>query len=146
MTPICICFYLCNLLVFDSYQFHESLYSFNPFKDCRHNLFFQSQVPYGYTMFWSTIVTLCLDPCLESMLLSQCCLGYDTKSFDVPPHVQGKSTSTVSFTTILASIYTFLIHHYSSLSYICFVSMMGDTLCPSFDDFIPDNISTSSGN
>jgi len=146
MALVFICLHLGNLLVSESYQFHDSLYSFNPFEECHHTFSFQYKIPYGHTMFWSAIVTLCLDPHLESRLLSQCFFGYVTKSFFVPPLVQGKSTSAMSFTIILVSFYTQVIHHHSSLSYICFMSLMGDTSRPSFNESTLINFGTSPGN
>jgi hypothetical protein len=136
-----------NLFVSESFEFHVSSYSFDSFKENlwlssrsthRHTLSTPSKRTFGcrHTM---VIITLCLDPCLIESNVS--------KSISCHAMFKGSInlTTTLQYSYPCVSLSPFD-HHYSSLSYICFMSLMGDTSWPSFDESIPVDFNTLSRN
>jgi hypothetical protein len=110
-----------NMFVSESYQFHVS--------------------PYFFIKLKSTLIFVTLHSWYSS---SQC--------FHVSFHASSCSRE-VSLQTIHLQycqfpspmpIHTHSIHHLTSLSYFSFVSLMGDTSRPSFDDYFPVDFNTSS--
>jgi hypothetical protein len=74
-------------------------------------------------------------------------------TFMLPSHVVPQCSREVSASrvnhhkfpvSIPMSVHTHLIHHLTSLSYVSFMSMMGDTSRPSFDESFPVDFNTSS--
>jgi hypothetical protein len=122
-TCLCLILQLGNLLVSESYQFHVSLYFFIPVEECSY---------YRHIMFLVLV---------ESMLPSHLsCLTMFKGSF-IP-----NQPSAVLPVSIPVSVHTHLIHHLTSLSCVSFMSMMGDTSWPSFDESFPVDFNTSSRN
>jgi hypothetical protein len=112
---------LVNMLLSNSYQSYESLYSFGSPKECP---------SYHRTMFWT--ISQSRQCCQVFFCVSQC-------SREVLTQV---NHSSVLPSFILVSICHHLIHHLTSLSYVSFVSMMGETSWPSFDEFVPIHSNT----
>jgi hypothetical protein len=124
-TCLCLILQLGNLLVSESYQSYESSYSFGSPEECPGD---------HHTMFWSISQS---SQCFQVIChASQC-------SREVSPQT---NHSAVLPTFILMSVHTHLIHHLTSLSYVSFMSMMGDTSWPSFDEFVPVDFNTLSRN
>jgi hypothetical protein len=74
-----------------------------------------------------------------------------SKSVFMPHHVQGKfhfkpSICSITSFHFLVSVHTHSIHHLTSLSCVSFMSMMGDTSRPSFDESFPIDFNTLSKN
>jgi hypothetical protein len=106
---------------------------------CCHTLFPHPKRTFGCShtlcfviLFWLlwrealVVITLGLDPFLVD--------SYVSKSIFVLHNVQGKNQPyNHSVVFIPMSVCPHLIHHYSSLSYICFMSLKGDKSWPSFD-------------
>jgi hypothetical protein len=114
-----------NLLVSESYQFHESSYSFISPEECPGD---------RRTMFWSISQS---SQCFQvTCHASQC-------SREVSPQT---NHSAVLPSFILVSVHTHLIYHLTSLSCVSFMSMMGDTSWPSFDESVPVDFNTLSRN
>jgi hypothetical protein len=108
-----------NSLVSESYQFHVSTY----FSSSRSVLLFSSH----YILSTRRVNV--------------------SKLVVVPHHVQGKFIHLKYFQfPFLVSVCTQSIHHLTSLSYVNFMSMMGDTSRPSFDESFPIDFNTSSIN
>jgi hypothetical protein len=122
-TCLCLVLQLGNLLVSESYQFHVSLYFFIPVEECS----------YCHHIMFLVLV--------ESMFPSQLsCLIMFKGSFtsNHPSVVLPVSISYVS-------PYSFDPPSY--ITFLCqFVSMMGDTSRPSFDEYFPVDFNTLSGN
>jgi hypothetical protein len=120
-TCLCLVLQLGNLLVSNSYQFYVSLYFFFPTKECS---------------YYCHITFLVL---VESMLPSHlsCLTMFKGSFFPNQP-------SAVLPISIPVSAHTHLIHHLTSLSCVRFMSMMGDTSRPSFDETFPVDFHTSS--
>jgi hypothetical protein len=122
-TCLCLVLQLGNMLVSESYQFHVSSYFFVPVEECSY---------FCHIMFLVLI---------ESILPSHLsCLIMFKGSFtsNHPSVVLPVSISCVSPYS--------LIHHLTSLSCVSFMSMMGDTSRPSFDESFPIDFNTLSGN
>jgi hypothetical protein len=122
-TCLCLILQLGNLLVSESYQFHVS--------------------PYFFIQSKSALIFITLCSWYSS---SQC--------FQVSCHASSCSRE-VSLQTIHlqyyqfpfpVSVHTHSIHHLTSLSYVSFMSMMGDTSRPSFDESFPVDFNTLSKN
>jgi hypothetical protein len=103
-TCLCLVLQLGNLLVSNSYQSYESLYSFSSPEECP---------SYRHTMLWSISQSI---QCFQvTFNASQC-------SREVSDQI---NHSTVLPTFILVSVSSHLIHHLTSLSCVSFVSIMG---------------------
>jgi hypothetical protein len=96
--------------------------------------------PLGHPMNVTVIAALCFGPRYI----------YAAKSHVVPQCLRELSASIFNHkkfpVSIPVSVHTHSIHHLTSLSYVNFVLMMGDTSRPSFDKSFLVDFSTSSEN
>jgi hypothetical protein len=122
-TCLCLVLQLGNFLVSESYQSYESLYSFPT-----------RRVPQLSSHY--VLVYISSSQCFQVIChASQC-------SREVSSQI---NHSAVLPTFILVSVCAHLIYYLTSLSCVSFVSMMGDTSWPSFDESVPVDFNTLSG-
>jgi hypothetical protein len=125
MAPVCVSSY--------SWVIFLSLSHTNPMSP--HTPFSPEECPSDRrTMFWSISQS---SQCFQVIFhASQC-------SREVSPQT---NHSAVLPSFILMSVHTHLIYHLTSLSCVSFMSMMGDTSWPSFDESVPVDFNTLSRN
>jgi hypothetical protein len=123
-TCLCLILQLGNMLVSESYQFHVSSYFFI---SSRRVLLFSITLCSWYSSSQCFQVTCHASSCSREVSLQTIHLQYYQFPFPV-------------------SVHTHLIHHLTSLSCVSFMSMMGDTSWPSFDESFPVDFNTLSRN
>jgi hypothetical protein len=124
MAPICISSYSWVILLFKSHTNSMCLHTF--FIHQKSDLI-SVTLHYWYSSIQCSQVSCHASSCSREVSLQTIHLQY----FEFP---------------FFVLVHTHSIHHLTSLSYLSFVSMMGDTSKPSFDESFPIKFNTSSMN